>query len=137
MALIDVSELMYDPDFVDPYVVVRTAQSVDMSGRVSESSTILQTVGCVQPANNMTNQMFPECARVAGAIEIYTTFMLSGPTEEISADDVCWKGKTYTVVGVMPYGNYGNGYSLALCNYKGFTSPEVIGIENYAYMRGG
>ena len=88
MALIDVSQLLTDPDFVNSFIVLRSVQGVDDHGRTTESQVQLAATGSVQPAGKRTYEMFPEAARVSGALEVYTMFRLSPPTEQISSDEL-------------------------------------------------
>ena len=123
MALIDVSDLLSDPDFVSYFIIVRSIQSVDNHGRIVEQSVSLPGVGSIQPADDRTYQMFPEAARVSGSIEVYTRSSLTPPTLSFSADEILWKGKVFTVMGVLDFTNYGAGHNVALCALKALTAP--------------
>lgn len=136
MARIDVSEVLTDPDFVDPFVVIRAQQSVNDNGRLTQTAIYLHTSGSVQPASNSTYMMFPECARATGDIEIFTGFALTVVTEALSADELCWNGRTYTVVGVSDFSNFGGGHVVALCSFKAMTVRDALPDAVYAYMMG-
>ena len=136
MASIDVTELFVDPDFVSNFIILRAVQAVDDHGRMVEQITQLGGVGSVQPATDRTYEMFPEAARVNGSVEIYTLAALTPPTDDLSADEIVWKGKLFTVVGVQDWNNFGGGFTMALCNLKSLTAPDHLYNRNSPGMTG-
>lgn len=115
MANIDVSELLSDPDFVDPIQVITRTQRVDGLGQGTYFEKVLNTFGSVQPANFKTVNKLPEAMRVANV----SSFFFKG---EIIASDpgkyssiLVFRGKRYQVQTVADWSNYGNGYTEGTC----------------------
>jgi hypothetical protein len=124
MALLDVSELMWDPDFCDCFTWFRNTMLVNEKGRGEISSVENTAYGSVQPATERTYELFPDCARVRGALELFTNSALSPPTPTLAADTVIWERRRYVVLGVMDYGNFGNGYFICLIALQSLLAPN-------------
>lgn len=115
MANIDVSELMIDPDFVDPVVLVHRTPTVSNLGENSLQEITVATVGSVQPASGQTIQRLPDAMRVGDV----NSFWVRG---EIVSDGNCqypdliqYKGVAYAVQTVNNWTNWGGGWSVGTC----------------------
>ena len=118
MPLLDVTDILSDPDFADTITVIRTVQVISSGGIASDGNTqtFPSVQAVVQPDKGRSIQRLAEGARVTDAIKIYTTFVLtagSGPTE---ADAVVWNGGTYVVVNVRDWSRFGAGYVEAIAD---------------------
>lgn len=123
MALIDVSELLSDPDFVDLISVIRTSYTMSGDGlSVRTEAVVSGLLGSVQPASGDTLTLVPEESRVDGMMEVWTTYPLRQAGEGIEADRILWKGKRLLVTKLDDFGNYGAGYNHAVCTVEGVTS---------------
>lgn len=116
MANADVSELMLDPDFVDPIEVLRNGVSVGTDGleRITSPTSFNEVVGSVQPAAGKDLAQLPEAERVEGTLSIWTSFRLTERTETTQADIVLWQGQHHRVVKILSWSHYGTGYCQAL-----------------------
>jgi len=122
MPLIDVSQLLHDPDFTTTFVVARGTQTVDSHGRASETRTTSTQTGVVYPASGNKLIRTPEGENIIGDITIVTQFQLTeGDGASNQADLVTWNGRTYTVVNTNDYSQYGNGFIEAVCIKKTLT----------------
>lgn len=121
---LDVSDILYDPDFMTTFSVVRSAVTVDATGRaVAGSTTVSNVYGVVQPASTSALNRLPEAMRQSGAITIYTTYRLttgSGPAADGTgasasddADVVLWGGSQWTVLNTDDWTQFGAGYMRA------------------------
>lgn len=115
MGLIDVSDLLADPDFVEPLILVHRKPTVDSSGENHLCEEGVSTFGCVQPASGKVLQRLPELLRVANL----SSFWIKG---EIVADGRCeypdvivFKGSRYAVQTVFDWTNWGAGWSEGTC----------------------
>ena len=115
MANIDVSELMSDPDLVDPIQLITRFPRVNYLGRQVLSEKVVDTVGSVQPANYRTVQKLPEAMRVANV----SSFWIKG---EIIASEpgkyssiLVFRGQRYQVQTVADWSNFGRGYTEGTC----------------------
>jgi len=110
MALIDVSALLLDPDFCDPVTVIRLVESVGDDGLVVMTEQQIDIIASIQSLTGEELALMPDLARAEGAMEILTTFPLAIATDTTVADTVLWGGKTYTVISIARFGNFGSQY---------------------------
>jgi hypothetical protein len=126
VAEIDVTEILADPDLADSFVVTRTRQITDTHGRtVALQPSTTTVVGVVQPMSGRTLNMMPDMVNVSGAIELWTTYRLEGPSETTQSDVVTWQGRNYMVQNVQPFTNYGQGYVHAVCQLIDLVAKDV------------
>lgn len=109
MANIGVSELLLDPDFVDPCVVLRLIETVGQDGIARRVVQPIQILASVQ-SNSDNLVLSPDMARTQGAWECITTFPLNEATETTAADEVVWRGMEFTVTSVGKFGNFATGF---------------------------
>lgn len=119
MALIDVSELLSDSDFVDDITVLRPTRSVNNVGRTVDVPGAYYTYGCVQPAREAQLVQIPEMERIGSFISILTPFRLRALTDTTAPDQVMWDGQYYQVRIVRDWTNYGEGFVEAVCELTG------------------
>jgi galactose-6-phosphate isomerase len=116
MALIDVSELMCDPDFADlniPYE--RNTQTVGANGLATLATKRGFFTGVVLSDGGDKLERTPDGERIKGSITIRTKFPLIDGDDGKTADIITWKGKRYTVSTVSDYSNWGRGFVTAQC----------------------
>lgn len=119
MANLDVSDVLYDPDFVDTTLVcLRRTQTVDSYGRAQEQTQSIPFQGVVTANEGDTLDVTAEGARVAGSITITTPFTLHMGGTTAGADYVQWQGTTYIIVNVYDYSTYGRGFVKATGQLK-------------------
>lgn len=122
MALIDVSELLSDPDFVDDFAVVRSTRTVGTDGRTVDVPGYYYTYGCVQPAKESQLRQLPEADRVGDFISVVTVFQLYALTDSTAPDIVQWNCRNYRVKVTRDWTNYGEGFNEALCELVELTN---------------
>lgn len=115
MANIDVTELLTDPDFVDPISIVSRVPFVNNLGENTISETTVLSVGSVQPASGSVLQRVPEALRVANL----RTFWVKGNIEFSEAGKypviLVFKGKRFQVQLVFDWTNFGQGWCEGTC----------------------
>lgn len=110
--MIDVSELIIDPDFAQPYMVHRMSGDF-VAGRFVEIPTTLQFYGVVIAANVKDVNMMPEGDRIAGLMVFYTTadnpiFVTRNlDNNKGTSDQIEWRGELYRIMQTYPYNDYG------------------------------
>lgn len=115
--MINIAEMILDPDFVQSYTVRRNVGTW-VGGRFVETPTTLEFQGVVMPANVQDVQMLPEGDRISGLINFYTTsenpFLISRADNGVSgtSDQLIWRGNNYRILQVYDYQDYG--YQLAI-----------------------
>jgi len=127
MAIIDVTELLGDADFVDSFSVIRRVNSVNNYGENVLSESTISAVGSIQPASPDDMQRLPDSVRRRDAITVYSVTRIS---PDAYPDVVVWNGKKYQAQTSEDFGNYGAGYTKAICTLieagnGGATPPPV------------
>lgn len=116
MALIDVSELLSDPDFIDPFQVIRRSATVDSKGKnILTESAPIDVEGSVQAGDGDTLKRLPDGAQLSSTITIYTQTPIYADPVGGYGDIILWKGQRYQVENSMPWDNYGGGYFRVDC----------------------
>jgi len=112
--MIDVSEIIYDPDFCQNFIAKRkSGKWVD--GRYIEELTEINLTGIIVPASSHELKQIPEGDRVTGMMAFYAVNEIYTTNETGTSDIIVWKSKSYRIMNVTPYSDYG--YFLALGVY--------------------
>lgn len=115
MANIDVSELMSDPDFVDPIRLVTRRPKVNSLGENVLFEQVQDTFGSVQPANYRTVQKLPEALRVANVSSFWIKGKIVASEPGKYASVIVFRGVRYQVQTVADWSNFGAGYTEGTC----------------------
>jgi hypothetical protein len=116
MPLLDVTEVLTDPDFVSRGLKrIVSAETVGDNGRSTYVETQTLFNGVVTNAQGDILARMAGAAFVKGSITIHTKQTLNVATDGADADIVEWQGKRYTVVDVQDYGHFGRGFWAASC----------------------
>jgi hypothetical protein len=110
MANISVSQLLFDPDFVDPVTVRRQVEVVGDDGLVTYTVQTFDIVASVQSMGGDNLFVDTDRSRATGTYEVITTFPLVVATDTTSADIVIWQGVEFIVTNVGRFGNFGGQY---------------------------
>lgn len=129
MPLVDVTELLSDPDFVEDFTVVRSTRTMDQHGRVVDLPGQFSTYGSVQPTSGSTLMLLPEAERIGGFITVVTMFPLIALSDSTAPDRIIWHNKTYQVKMLNDWSEYGQGFVQAVCELINMTpdyGPSVV-----------
>lgn len=119
MALLDVTDVLLDPDFMDTGLVCnRMTQTVDSRGRAANTVTASPFAAVVTSDNGDILHRNADGSRIIGSITLHTPFRLIDGTDGKDADEVIWAGRTYTVANVNDYSHFGRGFVAATCDVK-------------------
>ena len=122
MALIDVSDILCDPDFADRGIVCeRNIQTIGEDGMAHNETKRIKFTGVVTPDTGDLLERLDEGERVKGRITIHSQVPLRDGAEGGSADIVIWKGKRYTVSRISDLTNFGRGFTRASCDVIPFS----------------
>lgn len=117
MALLDVSEILTDPDFIDTTLVCeRSAQTVNGNGMAINAITYIPFAAVVTADQGDLLTRIETGQRIQGNITLHTRFSLRDGASGYIADVVQWRGKRYTVSSVFDYLNWGQGFVQANCD---------------------
>jgi hypothetical protein len=119
MALIDVSELLTNPDFTNTVTLIRRASSVNSYGENVLTETSSSITAVVQGANTETLERVPEGARLSDLIDVYYKGVLHAESQSGYADVIVFGGKRYQVFQVIEdFMNFGAGFTKAVCKLE-------------------
>jgi hypothetical protein len=116
MPLLDVSEVLTDPDFADSLVCSRLAQVVGADGVAANTSTDTPFYGVVTAASGNNLVRTPDGSYTKGDILVVTQFVLRTGATIGAADEITWNGKRYTITQVNDYSRYGTGFVWAVAD---------------------
>ena len=136
MALLDVSSILLDPDFVDTFDVIRRAQSFDAHGRSVLTNQTFGKVSGVVTANSPSDlDRREDYQSMTRSISVVCQFHLRGETTGYTPDLVVWRGDNYLVKHVDSYPQFGAGFFQAECSSIDKTDkafePAVTGRTVY------
>ncbi|HEJ7993745.1 TPA: head-tail adaptor [Serratia liquefaciens] len=126
MPLLDVTEVLLDPDFVDFSLVCRRqVQTTDDDNFPINTPQEIPFTGVVTVDRSLEARRMAAGQNINGAILIVTQFRLTqgrksaadGPN--LDADLVVYNGGLYRVTFVDPYTRYGAGFVQAHCELLG------------------
>lgn len=115
MPLLDVAEILLDPDFVDSLVCARMVQTVDDNGIATDTASTIPFYGVV---TNNTGDLLIRLADgswINGSITVHSQFNLIAGSDGIDADVVTWNGRQYTVTSLSDWSRFGIGFTAANC----------------------
>lgn len=116
MALLDVSEVLLDPDFTNVVTLIKRTATVNEHGETVLAETPCHISAVVQGDNPEVLERLPQGARLSDIITVYTRADLEAESEGGYADVVVWRGKRYQVQDVAEdFMNYGAGFTKAFC----------------------
>ena len=122
MPLLDVTDVLSDPDFADTITVTRQVETVDGHGRGQIGPQTFSNVTAVVTAGQGdVLKYFPEMVNVRGAVLIHTTFRLISASETTQADLVTWEGRTYQITELNDWSTFGAGFIMAVGTLKEFV----------------
>ena len=110
----DITSAIFDPELgCTAFTVERITYTRSRTGTTSRSVTA-QALGCIHPGTPEMLQLLPEEEKNEQFIAIYTDYALSTGTPEGSGavsftgpDRIHWAGKTWRVVRVRDWQNFG------------------------------
>lgn len=126
MPLLDVTEVLLDPDFADSSLICRRQiQTTDDDNFPANTQQEIPFSGVVTVDRSLEAKRMAAGQNINGAILIVTQFRLTqgrksaadGPN--LDADLVVYNGGLYRVTFVDPYTRYGAGFVQAHCELMG------------------
>jgi hypothetical protein len=110
--MINVAEIIHDPDFCQPYTLYRKT-TVLVGGRPRHTEKIIQRNGVITAATTKDLLQVPEGDRVKGIIAVYDTEPLQVTNETGTSDEILWHDERYRLFQLWPYKDYGYYKALA------------------------
>lgn len=127
MPLLDVSEIILDPDLADLFVLVRRNETISAKGRSEVAEVLLpDQVGVFCAATPDDLQRLPEEQRTSRAFSLVTKTRLRASGIGFQPDVVRWAGVDYTVAVLDLYTRYGEGFVQAIVVSMNPADPEPV-----------
>jgi hypothetical protein len=137
LPLVDVTELLTDPDIAGQFfTVIRRQEIVNNFG---ESTWIVQkipTIGSVQPSGDNALIREDGLDAQAGSIKVVTTFRLRGVSKgpnssRFKPDIVLWMGGYFEVVNLNSWNDFGAGMLEADATAVHYVDPPASTLPPY------
>lgn len=115
--MINVSELINDPDFCQTFTVSRYSGTWQ-GGKFSTTASVFSVTGVITPMKTKDVAQLPQGDTILGAIEIFSPVPLLttrlDPSGESggTADEVTWKGEVYKILKVDDFTDFGYFYAV-------------------------
>jgi hypothetical protein len=116
--LVDVSELMTDPELTEAFQIIHRTAGTGRAPAIN-SGTPTNAIGCVQPAKQQQLLMLPEGTRIDNVLRLFVATNVTVDTGNgISsvADLIVFRGKKWTVNVVNDWQDHGYREILAVQN---------------------
>lgn len=128
MPFLDVTDVLFDPDFCDTSLVChRQIQTRDADNFPVNTVQDLPFSGVVTVDRALEAKRMAAGQNINGAILIVTTFRLTQGQPGFDADVVAYNGREYRVTFVDPYTSYGAGFVQAHCELVDFNGGTPVG----------
>lgn len=107
--LLNVAELMRDPDMAQPFQVERAGGAFDEGEWIPAAPEIIDMVGIVQPAKREdVVELLPEGTRLADVIVVYCDTALHADDADAQRSDVVvWDDKPHRVIAAKLWAKHG------------------------------
>ena len=118
MPLLDVSDLLVDPDLADIFAVIRRIETIDpATGRATmQEQRFSRVYGVVTMGSPNDLERRDDYQNMTRSITVVTKFQLHGAVQGYQPDVIEWRGTKHLVKHVSPYPHFGRGFSQAECS---------------------
>ena len=121
MPMLDVSDVLLDPDFCETFTVTRRATTVGTNGRTVTTTTTLTPVGVVTPESPDPFQLETDYEHAKNRLSIITPTELYAATSAYLPDLITWQNSTYVVKRVSIFQSFGSGFFEAEAELQSIT----------------
>lgn len=120
MPLLNIGELIDDPDFNQDFQITRRSGNWE-NGRFIPVDEVIDTYGIIDPQDTSELDLAPDGSMIRGRIKVYTHLkmyvtILDAPSGSYISDEVIWQGNKYNVIMDSNYSDYG--YYEYVCQLK-------------------
>ena len=110
MALLDVTSVLTDPDFVSEFTVERRIETVDNHGRSVQTIEKFSAIGVVTASSPNELERPEEYEKFGRAITVVTKSKLRGAIKNYQPDIIVWLGNRFVVKAIDLYPQFGAGF---------------------------
>ncbi len=114
--MINVGDLVIDPDLCSNFTILRTTGSFKLGGWVKDPVVTIASYGAVRNSNGKELEMLPEADRPKNALTFRTAFPLYVTTEQGSmlSDILVFHGEQHRILTVKDYSEQGYWFAMAV-----------------------
>ena len=118
MPSLDVTDVLFDPDFADTFSLIRSQLLISRGGIETDGvpTTVANISAVIVPDKSRSLQRLADDQRVTDAIKIFTTYRLTTGNGPEEADRITWNGGNYVIVNVRDYSRFGPGFIEAVAD---------------------
>lgn len=107
---LDLTDVLFDPDFADSFIVRRQTDTVGSNGRNTKAFADTAATGVVTPGPDNGLAIGSDETHAGKSLTIVTTFRLQGPAPGFQPDLIWWGGDFYKVMKVEDFSHFGSGF---------------------------
>lgn len=127
MPYLDVTAVLFDPDFADKFNVIKRVETVGANGRsVTANQTILNVIGVITAGNQNDLNRREDFQAMTRSISVVTKFRLQGEVQGRQPDLILWLGDYFIVKHTENYSRFGAGFIQAECESIDRVDLEVL-----------
>lgn len=117
MALVDVTELLIDPDFIDSVTIIHRTPTINSMGENTLIEASVVTIGSVQPASGKSLMRVPDALRVESIYSFYVKGEIVSDGTSSYPDIISYQGNRYEVKNIQDFINWpaNNGWCEGIC----------------------
>jgi hypothetical protein len=116
MPFLDLSEVFFDPDFLDTTLTcTRNLQGVGQDGVAFNQASTNPFNAIVTSDSGAVLKRVADGSHIVDTIMVHTLTRLIDGQSGYDADVITWSGANWTVTNVMNYSTYGPGFVCAIC----------------------
>lgn len=123
--MIDLSELIYDPDFCTTFIVEKKSETKWIRGEPDYGLTRITVTGIVSPSSSEDLNLLPEADRKHGMKTFYSSTPMEITDTEKTSDVCIWNGRRYKLINGWNYSQ--NGYYKAIGELLGSDTDDIDG----------
>lgn len=115
MALVDVTELLVDPDFIDAISLINRVPALNSFGENLLTETKTDSVGSVQPASGKTLMRLPEALRQVNVSSFWFKGKIVASEPGKYSAILVFRGVRFQVQTVLDWTHFGAGWCEGTC----------------------
>lgn len=114
MALLDVSEVLDDPMFKDPFIFHKIRITTGDDGYPKRTETTRIAEGVITSFYS-ERTLTPEARVPNGAISVHTRDFKIRDDLETNRDEITWKNRRFVVTELRDWSHFGHGFYILIC----------------------
>lgn len=116
MALLDISEVIRDPDFTSPVKLIKRVESYDTNGNPVWSDGSSFSINAVVSNDLRTIKRLPESLQREGTIVVRFVVSDAQAFTGVGYDRIVWREKSFLVTDCADYSQFGEGFIRLVCS---------------------